>query len=389
MRKERLFDQFQEVFGGVPEGDVYRAPGRVNLIGEHTDYNGGLVLPIAIDMDTCVCMRETANDIGCVYSTSFDQLATMDLNDLDHPSNTWTDYVQGIMVEIRERGKQFRGFDLLIDSEVPVGSGLSSSAALEIAVANAFNDMFDLGLVDLQLIRLCQSAENNFVGAHTGIMDQYISYHGLAGKALLLNTKELVHEVIELELDDFQLVVIDTTVSHEHENNQYNVRRSECEQALEVINGNDFLPEQLTALSQISTEQLSSLRSVLEGRLFDRVSHVVNENQRVIGVADFLTQGKIEKVGELFYESHRSLKNLYEVSSKELDFLVDFARDYPVPGARMTGGGFGGAIINLVPEGKVEDYIQQATFAFENEFNITPKCFVVNSSDGARVKPMA
>lgn len=389
MRKGRLFEKFQEVFGADPEADVYRAPGRVNLIGEHTDYNGGLVLPIAIDLDTRVCIRETENDIGRVYSASFDQLFGLNLNDLDNPQNTWTDYVQGILFEIRESGKQFGGFDLLIDSEVPVGSGLSSSAALEIAVVNAFNNVFELNLGDLQFIKLCQSAENNFVGAHTGIMDQYISYYGLAGSALLLNTKELVHEAIELELSDCQLVVIDTTVSHEHESNQYNVRRSECEEALEVINQSDLLAEQLTALSQISADQLSGLGGVLKGRLFDRASHVINENQRVISVAEFLTRGEVDQAGDLFYESHQSLKNLYEASSKELDFLVDFARDYPIPGARMTGGGFGGATINLVPEGRVEDYIDQARHAFEGEFGIPPKCFVVNPSNGAKIEPTA
>ncbi len=381
-----LREIFHEVFGSSPQPEVYRAPGRVNLIGEHTDYNGGLVLPIAIDLDTRVCIRTTGEDSVRLYSTNLDESGLIELGKLHDRQDKWTDYVQGLLVELDRKGAELDGFDLLVDSEVPVGGGLSSSAALEVGVMGALTDVFGLELDDFEVINSCRKAENDFVGASTGIMDQYISYFGRGGTALLLNTSSLNYQAVDLNIGNHVLVVIDTTVSHTHGANQYNKRREECEEALEMINA-EFGPGHLDSLSGLKVYQLEDLEKVLPGTLYDRTYHVVTENERVVDAADFLSIGETEEVGKLFYASHDSLRDRYKVSAPELDFLVDFALNFPIPGARMTGGGFGGSTIHLVPEEQLDEYVDGATRAFEEEFDVTPRSFVVQASDGAKARP--
>ncbi|MFW6048640.1 MAG: galactokinase [Candidatus Bipolaricaulota bacterium] len=385
-RVNHLNETFAEVFGSKPESHVYRAPGRVNLIGEHTDYNGGLVLPIAIDLDTHVLIGRTKEDVVRLYSTNLEGGGLIKLDELHERQGKWTDYVQGLLVELDSRGDVLGGFDLLVDSQVPVGGGLSSSAALEVGVMGALMDLFNLKLDDYEIINSCRRAENDFVGASTGIMDQYISYYGQAGSALLLNTSSLHYQAVDLNIEGHDLVVIDTTVSHTHGTNQYNRRREECERALERIN-EAVGSGGLESLSGLKASQLEDLKGILPETLYDRTYHVVTENERVVDTADFLSTGETEEVGKLFYSSHYSLKDRYEVSAPELDFLVDFARNYPIPGARMTGGGFGGSTIHLVDQDEVDEYIEAAVLAFEGEFDVTPRSFVVEASDGAKAKP--
>lgn len=378
--------KFAKVFGSRPQPRVYRAPGRVNLIGEHTDYNGGLVFPVAIDLDTYVCLGKTGGSTGKLYSTNLDRVDTIDLEDLGSPRDLWTDYVQGLLLQLDRLNQNFGGFEILIDSDVPVGGGLSSSAALEVSVMSALIDVFDMDVDDHQIVNSCQRAENDFVGASTGIMDQYISYFGRSGSALLLNTSSLSYRTVDLNIGQHSLLVIDTRVSHTHGANEYNKRRSECEEALELLN-EELYSGGLASLSGLKPESLSDVKDVLPEKLYNRVRHVVSENERVIDTADFMVVGETEKVGELFFQSHQSLKKDYEVSSPELDFLVDFAREYPVTGARMTGGGFGGSTIHLVPENALEDYANESLSAFEAEFGVEPRSYVVEASDGAKHKP--
>ncbi|MCF7890917.1 galactokinase [Candidatus Bipolaricaulota bacterium] len=384
MKTGKLKKRFTEIFGRGREPEVYRAPGRVNLIGEHTDYNDGLVLPIAIDLSTYGLFRTTDKDKIRVYSENLNKMEEIDPANISRRRDDWTDYVRGVLSGLESRAGTISGFDFYLNSEIPVGSGLSSSAALELVTAvGAIRTLNLAELEDLDLVKLCQKAENDFVGANTGIMDQYASYLGRAGAALLIDTSEPSHRPVKLELEGYELLVIDTTVSHTHGNNEYNRRRRECETAIDEIN-EKFEKDELRSLSEIASEELSAILPRLEQKLANRVEHVVRENERVEEAANCFRQGRIKEVGELFYASHSSLRDLYEVSSPELDFLIEFARAEGIPGARMTGGGFGGSTIHLVPEGQTDDYLERAVGEFENEFDITPGGFPVSPSDGAK-----
>ncbi len=380
----KLKEGFAEVFGEGLEPEIYRAPGRVNLIGEHTDYNDGLVLPIAIDRSTYGLFRATDEDEIRVYSEKLDKFEEIELSNLFRSRDSWTDYVCGVLSGLEDRGGTISGFDLYLSSEIPLGSGLSSSAALELVTAvGAIGTLNLKEPEDLDLIKLCQEAENDFVGANTGIMDQYVSYFGRKGEALLIDTSEPSHSYVNLEFEGYELLVIDTTVSHTHGDNEYNQRRRECEAAVEAINERSEMDE-ITSLSEIDPEELDSLIPQLDEKLANRVEHVVRENERVKKAAKFLQEGRVKKAGELFFASHSSLRNLYEVSAPELDFLVDFAQTEGIPGARMTGGGFGGSTIHLVPREQLKAYRRKAVREFEHEFGITPGVFPVSPSAGAK-----
>lgn len=386
MELTELKEKFTEIYGADGEPNIYRAPGRVNLIGEHTDYNDGLVLPIAIDLTTRALVRRNSKGIIRLYSIDLEEGGRIPLEAGTSPkkSGDWTDYVRGIIFSIdEEKRNALSGLDILLYSEVPIGSGLSSSAALEMAVASALNTEFELGLEPLELIRLCQNAENEFVGANTGIMDQYVSYFGRENTALLIDTARPLHRYVNLDLASHELLVIDTTVSHTHEGNKYNRRREECEESLSLLKKTDEL-DHLSSLSDLSPEDLGLVNSALPETLAKRTRHVVEENQRVRAAAELLSEGKIAKTGELFFASHSSLRDLYEVSCSELDFLVNFARKRGIPGARMTGGGFGGSTIHIAPEGDSDAYLLEAEEAYRTEFGIEPEGFFVSPSNGAK-----
>lgn len=384
MELSELEREFEEVYGAGAAPKSYRAPGRVNLIGEHTDYNGGLVLPIAVDLSTWALVRKNSERSIQLYSANLAEGVEIEPGEEPRKSGDWTDYVRGIISGLNERDRgSVSGLEVFLSSEVPVGRGLSSSAALELAVATALNEEFDLGLEELELIRLCQWAENEFVGANTGIMDQYVSYFGKKGTALLIDTARLSHEYVDLDLAGYDLLVLDTMVSHAHGGNEYNQRRTECEEALRRLDESGKYGE-LDSLSQLEPEDLEFVESLLPEKLANRTRHVVEENRRVRGAAKYLPRGEIEKAGELFFRSHRSLRTQYEVSSRELDFLVDFAREREIPGARMTGGGFGGASIHLVPEEGSEEYLSDAKKEYQSEFGIELEGFFVSPSDGVK-----
>ncbi len=387
MKTGELKRKFEEVFGGGSDPKAYRAPGRVNLIGEHTDYNDGLVLPIAIDLSTYGVIGRSGGEKVRLYSENLGRLEEFTLEEASQRQKDWSDYVRGILTGLGELTDSLQGFDLYINSEVPVGSGLASSAALEIVTAIGVKEEFHLKeLEDLELIELCQRAENQFVGANTGIMDQYVSYFGRKGAALLIDTSNPSHCSTNLDLEGYCLLVLDTTVSHTHGDNAYNKRREECAKALRILNdarsGGEF-----NSLSRVSREELEELGNQLPKTLRKRAKHVVEENERVEETAKSLARGDVKRAGELFFASHASLRDLYEVSSPELDFLVDFAEREGIPGARMTGGGFGGSTVHLVPAGRLQEYLSKSKREFEGEFGVTPKGFVVSPSDGARAEP--
>ena len=384
MEADQLKKDFADKYGTGHEPGIYRAPGRVNLIGEHTDYNGGLVLPIAVDLWTWAAIAENGTGFARIFSSSLNEEARIRIEENLESVGDWSDYARGIISGMMElTGKELPGFDIYLASEVPVGRGLSSSAALEMSLAAALNKEFSLGVGALDLIRICQMAENEFVGANTGIMDQYVSYYGREGAGVLIDTSEPSHRYVELDLSGYELLVVDTMVSHTHDGNEYNERRRECEEALRELNQN-WDGSSLNSLSELEPGRMEAILSVLPEKLADRTRHVVEENERVKQAADYLEAGKVNDAGELFFASHRSLRDLYEVSCRELDFLVAFARDWGIPGARMTGGGFGGASVHIVPEESSDFYLSEVKREYQQEFGIEPEGFFVQPSNGVK-----
>jgi galactokinase len=334
---------FAARFGAAPL--LVRAAGRVNLIGEHTDYNDGLVMPAAIDRYTWVAAAARSDRTLCVASRNLPGEAR---SDLQRPQprgrGHWSDYAIGVAVQLERHGVRLRGADLLVDSDVPLGAGLSSSAALEVAVARALLAVAGASVAPLQLARLCQAAEHEFAGTHCGIMDQYTACFGGEG-LLLLDCRALRHRLVPLPAD-VRLLVCNSMVRHSLAAGEYNRRRADCAAALEILRARQ---PQIAALRDLHSADLVTFAERLGPRLLPRVRHVVSENERVIAAAAALERGDVQECGGLLYASHASLRDDYQVSCSELDALVDAARPIPgIYGARMTGGGFGGCTVNLV-----------------------------------------
>lgn len=334
-------NHFASLFGAAPAVQG-AAPGRVNLIGEHTDYNGGFVLPTPIPQRTIVALRPTGGNMVRASSANIGAaLAEYDLG-TERPGRGWLDYLQGITRLLRMEGHRFGGFDVLVESTVPLGSGLSSSAALELAFLKALRTAFELRLGDLALARLGQRVENEFVGAHVGIMDQMACGLGQAGSALFIDTRSLGFERIPLPADG-ELVVINSGVAHQHAAGDYNTRRAECERAAALLG--------VGQLRDVGPADLPRIAGLPEP-LSRRARHIVTENQRVLDAVACLRAGDLAGLGELFLASHASQRDDYAVSIPPIDLLVELAqRDPAVYGARLTGGGFGGSVVLLVRAG--------------------------------------
>jgi galactokinase len=374
-----LAQQFRTKFG--TDARLYRAPGRVNLIGEHTDYNDGYVMPAAIDFDCWVAAAPRIDHKLVIHSENLQQTFEFDLSlESPRPSQTWHDYAVGVAVELNRAGCRIRGATLLIRGEVPLGSGLSSSAAIEVATACAMLDISGGSMDRVQLARICQKAENEFVGARCGIMDQFVSLHGRAGHSLMLDCRSLDYELIPIP-KSVKLVICNTMVKHELASNEYNRRRAECEEAVNRLSA--ALPG-IRALRDVNSEQLERYRSLLPETVWRRAYHIVWENARVLQAAAALRSGDLSEFGKAMAESHRSLRDFYEVSCPELDLLVELAtRQKSNYGARMTGGGFGGCTINLVESEHAEEFRREITEAYEEATGLRPETYVSSAADGA------
>jgi galactokinase len=352
-----LARSFTDRFASVPR--LFRAPGRVNLIGEHTDYNDGFVLPAAIDLYTWTAIAPRADQRLRIYSENLRESAEIDLHDSSvSAKDHWSDYVHGVALMLQGSGVTLRGADIGIFSNVPVGAGLSSSAALEVSIASALLGISGNGLSRAEVAKLCQRAENEFVGARVGIMDQFASCFGSAGHAILLDCRSLEYKLLPLPTG-VDMVICNTMVKHGHSGGEYNERRAQCEEGVRLLR--QYFPS-IRALRDVTLAQLESNRTdVRQTRLpeliYRRCHHVISENERVLRTVQALQQGDLATVGLCMAESHLSLRNDYAVSSRELDAMVDIAnRCEGVIGARMTGGGFGGCTINLVKSGSVENF---------------------------------
>jgi galactokinase len=378
MQIESFQQEFQKIYGRRPE--VYRAPGRVNLIGEHTDYNDGFVMPAAINFFTWLAISPRSDSTINIRSRAFSEPVTIVLNGDLRPRHAWSDYVVGIIEQIRQSGKKLAGADILIQSEVPMGSGLSSSAAIEVAAGFSLLRTNKYAVDRTELALLCQRAENLFVGMRCGIMDQFISCNGTVDHALMLDCRSLDFRLLPLSPAS-RMVICNTMVKHEHASGEYNKRRDECETG--VLTLREFIPE-IRALRDVSTRQLEQYREKLPGTIYRRCRHVVTENDRVQRAAKALEQHDMKQFGTLMAQSHASLRDDYEVSSRELDLMVEIAnRQAGIFGARMTGGGFGGCTINLVEASQAESFRDNVAKEYKKATGLSPEIYISTAADGA------
>ena len=373
-------DGFQARFG--TSASIYRAPGRVNLIGEHTDYNDGFVLPAAIEFYCWAAIAPRGDRKLVIHSENFEETIEKDLDSLSPPGKKhWANYPLGVAWALCQAGKPVAGASIYIAGEVPLGAGLSSSAAIEVAVGFALLHDSGQEVERTELAQLCQKAENEFVGARVGIMDQFVSCHGRASHALLLDCRSLEYKYVKLP-PDLQLVICNTMVKHELASGEYNARRAECEEGVRLLRG--VFPE-IRALRDVSLQRLENQRASLSKKVFARCRHVITENARVKSAFEAFGKGNIKALGTLMQDSHCSLRDDYEVSCKELDLMVEIASVQPgLVGARMTGGGFGGCTINLVESVAVNDFKRNVAAGYISRTGLTPEIFVSPASEGAQ-----
>ena len=382
MESKAEAQQFAGSFGSHPT--IFSAPGRVNLIGEHTDYNDGFVMPSAIGLRTRVAIASCLERKLLIRSEGFPQSLEFDLDHLpQHATGVWYDYVLGIAVALQQAGHVLKGADFSIRSDIPIGAGLSSSAAIEVACALALISV-NGGVVPLvEVAKLCQATENNFIGARVGIMDQFVSCLGKAGHALLLDCRSLEFEMIPIP-DRVRMVVCNTMVKHQHASGEYNRRREECEEGVKILA--TWYPN-IHTLRDISLEQLVEHSKDLPEKIYKRCRHVVEENKRVLEGASHLRAVDLKSFGERMRESHRSLRDLYEVSCRELDIMVEAAEGLPgYYGGRMTGGGFGGSTINLVEATDAQSFADQISDRYQQATGIEPAVYICSAADGARAE---
>jgi len=379
MSLENLPAEFRKRFRG--ECNIFRAPGRVNLIGEHTDYNHGYVMPAAIGFDTFVACAETDSGKLVVHSLQHPESASFAVREAEpHPLHNWTDYVRGVLIQLEREGCVLRGASLLIDGHVPIGSGLSSSAALEVATALALLNASNHRMDDTQIAKLCQRAENEFVGSRCGIMDQFASLHGRTGQAMQLDCRSLDVRFIRLP-ENVSLVICNTMVKHAIAAGEYNARRAQCEAGVRYF---AQFREGIGALRDVTKADLQRHGGGLSDVLLRRCKHIVTENARVLQAAEALESGDLEGVGQLMYASHRSLKSDFEVSSPELDIMVELASKISgTYGARMTGGGLGGCTINLVERSEACGFSERMAEDYQDATQIRPEIYVTGAANGA------
>ncbi len=379
--RKQLTLKFTAIFGDR-EPRLFRAPGRVNLIGEHTDYNGGFVLPMAIDREAAVAASIRNDRKICVFTINLEEMAEFDLDeDWNRKKGSWLNYVEGVARILEEKNVKLRGVDMLIWSDVPAGAGLSSSAALETAVGLALTEISGQPIDRVALAKVGQQTEHEFAGAKVGIMDQFVSAHAIAGHALLLDCRSLDYEPVPIDTRETAVVICDTNVKHDLATSEYNTRREECEQAVEKLK--EYLPD-IRQLRDVDITYYEKYSDKLPEVIRRRARHVITENKRTLEAADALKHGDLAGLGRFMWDSHKSLRDDYEVSCRELDLMVEIAAETDgVLGARMTGGGFGGSTVNLVKRENLSKFKEKIRLEYQRLTEIKPTILVSEASDGA------
>ena len=372
-------EKFKSLFGN--DYMVYTSPGRVNLIGEHTDYNGGFVFPGAIDKGIYAVINPNGTDKVRAYSLDYDGQVEFGMNEEDAPQESWARYIFGVCREMKKRGFEPKGFDTVFVGDVPLGAGMSSSAALESTFANALNEIFNLNIDRFELARIGQSTEHNYCGVKCGIMDQFASVFGKKGHLMRLNCATMEFEYFPFNPEGYKVVLLDTVVKHELASSAYNKRRESCENACAHIKARH--PE-VNYLSDATMAMLDEVKAEIPEEDYMRAVYVIGEKQRVLDVCAALEKGDYDTVGDRMFGTHYGMSKEYEVSCEELDFLNDVAKQCGVTGSRVMGGGFGGCTINLVKEDLYDNFIATAKKEYLAKYNREPKVYDVVISDGAR-----
>ncbi len=373
--KEKISQVFKEKFGSE-EGVFYASAGRINLIGEHTDYNGGFVFPGAIDKVIMAEIKPNGTEKVRVFSIDIDEYAEFGLKEEDAPSQSWARYIFGVCREIIKRGGKVEGFDAVFAGNVPLGAGLSSSAALESCFAYALNDMFNGNTIEkFELAKIGQSTEHNYCGVNCGIMDQFASVFGKKDNLMRLDCRSMEYEYFPFSPTGYKLVLVDSRVKHELKDSPYNKRRQSCERVAKRLG--------VDTLRDATAEALDSVKGDITAEDYFRAKFVIEEKERVLAVCDALVKGDYATVGEKMYETHHGLSKDYEVSCEELDFLNDVAKECGVTGSRIMGGGFGGCTINLVKNTLYDQFISTAKEKFNAKYGHEPMIYDVVISDGA------
>ncbi len=373
--KENIRKQFAERFG--EQGSLYASAGRINLIGEHTDYNGGFVFPGAIDKVIMAELKANGTDKVRVYSIDIDEYTEFGLNEEDAPKQQWARYIFGVCREIIKRGGTVKGFDAVFAGNVPLGAGLSSSAALESCFAFALNNMFNEDKIDkFELAKIGQSTEHNYCGVNCGIMDQFASVFGKKDHLMRLDCRSLEYEYFPFKLNGYKLLLLDSKVKHELVDSPYNKRRASCEHVAKTLG--------VETLRDAEMEDLERVKDQISEEDYMRAKYVIGEKQRVLDVCDALQKGDYDTVGDRMYKTHEGMSKLYEVSCEELDYLNDIAKECGVTGSRIMGGGFGGCTINLVKDELYDAFIKTAKEKFNAKYGHEPVVYDVIVSDGAR-----
>ncbi len=381
----RLKERFRKLFG-EEQTRIFYSPGRVNLLGEHTDYNGGYVLPVALNVGTTVCVGIREDSRICLSATDLDEMVCADIDNLTaYRRIKWGNYQLGVAYELLKAGYKIGGCNMLFDDTVPHGAGLSSSAAIEcatgIALIKVFNPDRELDRVELAL--LAQRAENQFVGVNCGIMDQFVSVMGKRDNAIFLNCKTLEYRYVPLNLGDYVLVITNTNKKRSLADSKYNERRRECERGLEMLKKE--LPD-VTCLGDITVDMYEAVRGVIDDPIIEkRVRHVIYEDDRVLKAIEVLNKNDLKEFGKLMIASHESLRDLYEVTGKELDTLFEEAlKVNGVLGTRMTGAGFGGCTVSIVHRSAVEDFRRLVGKNYTEKTGLVPDFYVMETDDGSR-----
>ncbi len=373
--KSKIQKEFKERFGVA--GTLYASAGRINLIGEHTDYNGGFVFPGAIDKVIMAEIKPNGLEKVRVFSMDINEYVEFGLKEEDAPKESWARYIFGVCREIQKRGGEVKGFDAVFAGNVPLGAGLSSSAALESCFAFALNDMFNQNRIDkFELARIGQSTEHNYCGVNCGIMDQFASVFGRKGNLMRLDCRSMEYEYFPFNLEGYELVLVDSRVKHELKDSPYNKRRESCERVAKRLG--------MDTLRDATMEALNEVKGDITAEDYFRAKFVIEEKDRVLAVCDALNKGDYETVGKKMYETHNGLSKDYEVSCEELDFLNDVAKEAGVTGSRIMGGGFGGCTINLVKKDLHDKFVDAAVTKFKEKYGHEPKIYDVVISDGAR-----
>ena len=371
--------KFTDLYGDMPR--IFRAPGRVNLIGEHTDYNDGFVLPMAIDRESVVAISPRRDRKIRAYTFNLEETAEVNLNEeCKHKNGFWLNYVEGVARILDRNFVKVSGANMLICSNVPTGAGLSSSAALEMAVGFALSEISGKTIDLIDLAKVGQQTEHEFVGANVGIMDQFVSAHARKNHALLLDCRSLKYENLPLNTEEIAIVMCDTNIKHDLASSAYNTRRKECETAVKILK--EFLPE-IENLRDVKIDEFEKFSDKLPDTIYRRARHIITENERTCRAAECLKNNNLCEFGKLMWQSHESLKNDYEVSCKELDLMIEIAKKAEgVLGARMTGGGFGGSTVNLVKIENLGKFKETVRMEYRQKTNIKPTILVSDANDG-------